>query len=76
MRRVGVLAWPRPGGLSQVRAAETAAGSLGFQPQVVEVQEPSQYERVLDALKRDGADALLVCRARSSSPSGNGSPIS
>jgi len=60
MRRVGVLAWPRPAGLSQVRAAETASDSLGFQPHVVEVQEPSQYERVLDALKRDGADALLV----------------
>jgi len=60
MRHVGVLAWPRPGGVSQVRAAETAARSLGLQPQVVEVQEPSRYEGVFDALKRDGADALLV----------------
>jgi putative ABC transport system substrate-binding protein len=60
MRRVGVFAWPRPGGLGQVRAAETAARSLGLQPHVVEVQEPSQYEGAVEALKRDGADALLV----------------
>ncbi len=60
MRRVGVLAWPRPGGLGQVRAAETAARSLSLQPHVVEVQETSQYEGALDALKRAGADALLV----------------
>jgi putative tryptophan/tyrosine transport system substrate-binding protein len=44
MRRVGVLAWPRPGGLGQVRAAETAARSLSLQSHVVEVQETSQYE--------------------------------
>jgi putative ABC transport system substrate-binding protein len=60
MRRVGVLAWPRPGGVSQVRAAETAARSLNLQTHVVEVQETSQYEGALDALKRDGAEALLV----------------
>jgi putative ABC transport system substrate-binding protein len=60
MRRVGVLAWPRPGGLGQVRAAEAAARSLSLQTHVVEVQEPSQYEGALDALKREGADALLV----------------
>ena len=60
MRRVGVLAWPRPGGLGQVRAAETAARSLSLEPHVVEVQEPAQYEGALDALKRGGADALLV----------------
>jgi len=60
MRRVGVLAWPRPGGLGQVRAAETAARSLSLQPHVVEVQETAQYEGALAALKRDGADALLV----------------
>jgi putative ABC transport system substrate-binding protein len=60
MRRVGVLAWPRPGGLGQVRAAETAARSLSLEPHVVEVQEPAQYEGALDVLKRGGADALLV----------------
>jgi len=60
MRRVGVLAWPRPGGLGQVRAAEAAARSLSLQTHVVEVQETSQYEGALDALKREGADALLV----------------
>ena len=60
MRRVGVLAWHRPGGLGQVRAVESAARSLSLQTHVVEVQEPSQYEGALDALKRAGADALLV----------------
>jgi putative ABC transport system substrate-binding protein len=60
MRRVGVLAWPRPGGLGQVRAAEAAARWLSLQTHVVEAQETSQYEGALDALKREGADALLV----------------
>jgi putative ABC transport system substrate-binding protein len=60
MRRVGVLAWPRPGGLGQVRAAEAAARSLSLQTHVVEVQETSQYAGALDALRREGADALLV----------------
>ena len=60
MRRVGVLAWPRPGGLGQVRAAEAAARSLGLQVHVVEVQETAQYDGAIETLKRDGADALLV----------------
>jgi len=60
MRRVGVLAWPRPGGLGQVRAAEAAARSLGLQVHVVEVQETAQYDSAVETLKRDGADALLV----------------
>ncbi len=60
MRRVGVLAWPRPGGLGQVRAAEAAARSLSLQLHVVEVQETSQYDGAVETLKRDGADALLV----------------
>jgi len=33
---------------------------LNLQTHVVEVQEPSQYEGALDALKRAGVDALLV----------------
>ncbi len=60
MRRVGVLAWPRPGGVGQVRAAEAAARSLGLQSHVVEVQETAQYDGAVETLKRDGADALLV----------------
>jgi putative ABC transport system substrate-binding protein len=60
MRRVGVLAWHRPGGLGQVKAAETAARSLSLQHNVVEVQEPSQYDSAFQALKREGADALLM----------------
>ena len=60
MRRVGVLAWPRPGGLGQVRAAEAAARSLNLQVQVVEVQATAQYDGAVETLKRDGADALLV----------------
>ena len=60
MRRVGVLAWPRPGGLGQVRAAEAAARSLSLQVHVVEVQETAQYDGAVETLKRDGVDALLV----------------
>ena len=60
MRRVGVLSWPRPGGLGQVRSAEAAARSLGLQVHVVEVQETAQYDGAVETLKRDGADALLV----------------
>ena len=60
MRRVGVLAWPRPGGPGQVRAAEAAARSLSLQVHVVEVQETAQYDGAVETLKRDGADALLV----------------
>jgi putative tryptophan/tyrosine transport system substrate-binding protein len=60
MRRVGVLAWPRPGGLGQVRAAEAAARSLNLQVHVVEVQATAQYDGAVETLKRDGADALLV----------------
>ena len=60
MRRVGVLAWPRPGGLGQVRAAEAAARSMGLSLHVVEVAESPQYDGALAALRREGADALLV----------------
>jgi putative ABC transport system substrate-binding protein len=60
MRRVGILAWPRVGGLGQVRVAEAAARALGLQSDVVEVQEPSRYGEALAALKRAGADSLLV----------------
>src|SRR6185295_1921639 len=60
MRRVGVLAWPRPGGLGQVRAAEAAARSLSLQVHVVEVRETAQYDGAVETLKRGGADALFV----------------
>jgi hypothetical protein len=38
--RVGVLAWPRPGGLGQLRATEAAARSMGLRLPVAEVAEP------------------------------------
>jgi putative ABC transport system substrate-binding protein len=60
MRRVGVLAWPGPGGLGQLRAAETAARAMGLQLQVAEAAEPPRYEGALAGLRRDGAEALLV----------------
>jgi putative ABC transport system substrate-binding protein len=65
MRRVGVLAWPRPGGLGQVRAAEAAARSMGLQIHVVEVTESAGYARALEAMRRAGADALLVLSSSS-----------
>jgi putative ABC transport system substrate-binding protein len=60
LRRVGVLAWPRSGGLGQVRAAEAAARSMSLQLQVAEVRESAQYESALGTLQRDGAEALLL----------------
>ena len=60
MRRVGVLAWPRVGGVGQVRAAEAAARSLGLETRVAEIQDSSQYDGAFEALKREGADGLLM----------------
>ena len=60
MRRVGVLAWPRVGGVGQVRAAEAAARSLGLEARVAEVRDSSQYEGAFEVLKREGVDGLLV----------------
>jgi ABC-type uncharacterized transport system substrate-binding protein len=60
MRRVGVLAWPRSGGLGQVRAAEAAARSMGLHLQVAEAGESAQYGSALGTLQRAGADALLL----------------
>ena len=65
LSRVGVLAWPRPGGSSQVRAAESAARALGLQPHVIEVREASGYEAALRAARRAGAAALLVLSSSS-----------
>lgn len=58
MRRVGVLAWPRVGGVGQVRAAEAAARSLGLETRVAEVEDSAQYDAAFEALK--GVDGLLV----------------
>lgn len=43
-----------------MKAAETAARSLSLQHHVVEVQDPSQYDTAFQALRREGADALLM----------------
>jgi putative ABC transport system substrate-binding protein len=51
----------QPDGRDAPRArAGRQARSLNFQTHVVEVQAPAQYESALEALKREGAHALLV----------------
>ena len=60
MRRVGVLAWPHPGGSSQSRAAEQAAREQGLASHVVEVAGTSGYPAAFETLKRAGADLVLV----------------
>jgi putative ABC transport system substrate-binding protein len=40
--------------------AETAARSLGLQPHVAGVRETAEYESAFQALKRDGAEAILM----------------
>ncbi len=58
MRRVGVLAWPRVGGVGQVRAAEAAARSLDLETRVAEVEDSARYEAAFEMLK--GVDGLLM----------------
>jgi putative ABC transport system substrate-binding protein len=60
LKRVGVLAPLGLGGTSQIKVAETAARSLGLQPHVAGVRETAEYEPAFQALKRDGAEAILM----------------
>ena len=60
IRRVGVLAGPRPAGSSLVRAAQEAARAQGMSSHVVEVGEPSGYAPAFEALARERADVVLV----------------
>jgi putative ABC transport system substrate-binding protein len=60
IRRVGVLAWPRPSGSSQIQAAQQAARALSLSSHVVEVGEPSGYAPAFEALERERVDVVLV----------------
>ena len=60
VKRVGVLAPLGPGGRSQIVVAETAARSLGLQPQVAGVREVAEYHAAFRLLKREGAQAVLM----------------
>ncbi|MET0484533.1 MAG: ABC transporter substrate-binding protein [Candidatus Rokuibacteriota bacterium] len=60
LKRVGVLAPLGLGGTSQIKVAETAARSLGLQPHVAGVRGTAEYESAFQALKRDGAEAILM----------------
>jgi putative ABC transport system substrate-binding protein len=60
VKRVGVLAPLGPGGLGQITVAETAARALGLRPHVAGVREVAEYASAFQALKREGAQAVLV----------------
>ena len=60
MRRVGVLAWPRPGRPGPSPGRRGGRPLPGTPAARGRGAEASQYEGAIEALKRDGADALLV----------------
>ena len=58
---VGVLWNPtNPGNVTQLRAAEAAARTLGMRLQPVEARGPGEIDRAFVAMTRERADALLV----------------
>ncbi len=58
---VGVLWNPtNPGNVTQLRAAEAAARTLGMRLQPVEARSPGEIDRAFVAMTRERADALLV----------------
>jgi putative ABC transport system substrate-binding protein len=63
VRRVAVLANPASGGPSyrlRMDSVKSAARSLGLPLQVLEVNEPSDFDAAFAAMVRERADALLV----------------
>jgi putative ABC transport system substrate-binding protein len=60
LKRVGILAPVGAGGPGQVAVAETAARSLGLASRVEGIREVGDYEPAFAALKREGAQAVLV----------------
>ena len=61
LTRVGVLRSPiDPSGAAQVKAAETAARSLGVQLQVLDVRGPQDLGDVINTAKKHGVEALMV----------------
>jgi putative ABC transport system substrate-binding protein len=61
LTRVGVLRSPiDPSGSAQVKAAESAAQSLGLQLQVLDVRGPLDLADVMTAAKKQGPGAVMV----------------
>lgn len=60
LKRVGILAPLGAGGPGQVAVAETAARALGLESKVEGIREVADYERAFAAMKRQGAQAVLV----------------
>jgi putative ABC transport system substrate-binding protein len=61
LTRVGVLRSPiDPAGSAQVKAAESAARSLGVQLQVFDVRGPHDLAGVVSSAKKQGAGAVMV----------------
>src|SRR5207247_304957 len=59
--RVGILLNPaQPGSRIDVQGLEGAAQALGLQLSILEVHSPDVFESAFAAIRREGADALLV----------------
>lgn len=54
-----------PSGAARVKAAETAARSLGVQLQVLDVRGPQDLGEVINAEKKQGLGAIVVHRPSS-----------
>jgi putative ABC transport system substrate-binding protein len=62
LSRVAVLGDPAIHG-AQLSALEVAARVLGVQLQALEVRDPSEFDRALQAATREGSQALLVLQS-------------
>jgi putative ABC transport system substrate-binding protein len=60
VKRVGILSWRSPGSYGQLNAAKVAAVSLGLEHYVAGVADPAEYDGAFVAMKREGADGILV----------------
>ena len=61
VRRVAVLVnSANPGGMLAMTSVRDAAGSLGVRLQMLEVQQPNQFDIAFATMARDRAEALLV----------------
>jgi putative ABC transport system substrate-binding protein len=62
--RVGVVWYPRKGGSDEeeVRQTETAARQLGVQVQLIEVQQPNEFQGAYTAMTKQQANAVILIR--------------
>jgi putative tryptophan/tyrosine transport system substrate-binding protein len=54
------LLWDPISGQAQLNAVKAAADELGLEAQTIEVRAPTEFDRAFLAVKRQGAEALIV----------------